>query len=346
MEKPAYNQPDPHEEPPSNKRGTAWWKLARPTISRRRRSFLDLSASPLPSSGDRLFRCDRSGSSVGDDATSSSDMWTSSKAGTEAPSPSDDDSPRPRSQQQSRSQRFTSCSTSKSSSGGEGDTDTGASDRHPLHFVSGGNERVHMREDSDNRRSPKVERDAEVSSGAFHAPRADREVDLGATTRPSATKATDDGRHKHGVEDNSWNETMRTVSKAARTSPSSIHLGRGSSSVNAHRGMKQEYSNGRGAMASPRTTTTTTIPRKVDIFHDDDDCLRCNESALSPAQVVNRVDARGGPHAMYDILAVDRGCGFCDTSMVPFSVQDEGKELTTERIRAVSAGQGEFLARR
>ena len=51
------------------------------------------------------------------------------------------------------------------------------------------------------------------------------------------------------------------------------------------------------------------------------------------------------PRTVYDILAVDRGCGNCDTSAVPFSVKDEG-EVETGQIRAVTAGQGDFLARR
>ncbi len=48
---------------------------------------------------------------------------------------------------------------------------------------------------------------------------------------------------------------------------------------------------------------------------------------------------------MYDILAVDRGCGFCDTSVVPFEVE-EGGAVETERMRGLTSGQSEFLARR
>ncbi|CAM9604175.1 unnamed protein product [Ectocarpus sp. 8 AP-2014] len=48
---------------------------------------------------------------------------------------------------------------------------------------------------------------------------------------------------------------------------------------------------------------------------------------------------------VYDILAVDRGCGYCDTSVVPFPVE-EGGQVAAERMRALTSGQGEFLARR
>lgn len=48
---------------------------------------------------------------------------------------------------------------------------------------------------------------------------------------------------------------------------------------------------------------------------------------------------------VYDVLAVDRGCGYCDTSVVPFPVEDGG-QVAAERMRALTSGQGEFLARR
>ncbi|CAM9151547.1 unnamed protein product [Ectocarpus sp. 4 AP-2014] len=48
---------------------------------------------------------------------------------------------------------------------------------------------------------------------------------------------------------------------------------------------------------------------------------------------------------VYDVLAVDRGCGYCDTSVVPFPVE-EGGQVAAERMRALTSGQGEFLARR
>ena len=51
------------------------------------------------------------------------------------------------------------------------------------------------------------------------------------------------------------------------------------------------------------------------------------------------------PSVVYDILAVDRGCGYCDTSVVPFRV-DDGGEVPGEKMRALTAGQGQFLARR
>ena len=48
---------------------------------------------------------------------------------------------------------------------------------------------------------------------------------------------------------------------------------------------------------------------------------------------------------VYDILAVDRGCGFCDTSVVPFPVE-EGGQVAAARMRDLTSGQSEFLARR
>lgn len=51
------------------------------------------------------------------------------------------------------------------------------------------------------------------------------------------------------------------------------------------------------------------------------------------------------PRVVYDILAVDRGCGNCDTSVVPFPLNDGGR-VSTGQMRAVAAGQGDFLARR
>lgn len=51
------------------------------------------------------------------------------------------------------------------------------------------------------------------------------------------------------------------------------------------------------------------------------------------------------PRVVYDILAVDRGSGNCDTSVVPFPLNDGG-QVSTKQIRAVTAGQGDFLARR
>lgn len=51
------------------------------------------------------------------------------------------------------------------------------------------------------------------------------------------------------------------------------------------------------------------------------------------------------PSVVYDILAVDRGCGFCDTSVVPFEVE-EGGPVETKRMRGLTSGQSEFLARR
>lgn len=51
------------------------------------------------------------------------------------------------------------------------------------------------------------------------------------------------------------------------------------------------------------------------------------------------------PSVVYDILAVDRGSGYCDTSVVPFPVK-EGGEVAAERMRALTSGQGDFLARR
>lgn len=51
------------------------------------------------------------------------------------------------------------------------------------------------------------------------------------------------------------------------------------------------------------------------------------------------------PRVVYDILAVDRGSGNCDTSVVPFPLNDGGR-VSTGQMRAVTAGQGDFLARR
>lgn len=51
------------------------------------------------------------------------------------------------------------------------------------------------------------------------------------------------------------------------------------------------------------------------------------------------------PCVVYDVLAVDRGCGNCDTSVVPFPMEAR-EEVPLDKMRAVAAGQGEFLARR
>lgn len=57
-------------------------------------------------------------------------------------------------------------------------------------------------------------------------------------------------------------------------------------------------------------------------------------------------DCSGGQlRLVYDVLVVDRGCGKCDTSLVPLTMED-WDPLSTEKMRAVTAGQGEFLAKR
>lgn len=58
-----------------------------------------------------------------------------------------------------------------------------------------------------------------------------------------------------------------------------------------------------------------------------------------------RVNTAKEPSVVYDILAVDRGCGYCDTSVVPFPVK-EGGQVTAARMRGLTSGQSEFLARR
>lgn len=58
-----------------------------------------------------------------------------------------------------------------------------------------------------------------------------------------------------------------------------------------------------------------------------------------------RFNAAAERNVVYDILAVDRGCGFCDTSIVPFPVE-EGGQVEAERMREFTSGQSEFLARR
>lgn len=105
----------------------------------------------------------------------------------------------------------------------------------------------------------------------------------------------------------------------------------------------------------------------------DDNLLSCDEEHmgvlleeeidLTPAFCSNNTKAVGGgggnvrdrmgkteddggqPRVVYDVLAVDRGCGKCDTSVVPFPLEDEDL-VSAEKMRAVTAGQGEFLARR
>lgn len=349
-EKPSNIPQDPHDEPATHNRGIAWWKLARPTMSRRRRSFMDLSASPAPTSVGRLFQYDGTSSSEGD-ATSSSELWTSSKADTEAPSPSDDESPRPRSQQP-RSQRLVRCNASTGSSV---DERSELKARSALHFMSVGStlSQRHGSSDSDSysRTQAGTQREVEAKADFItYTSFADRPYPSksGATNRRPALDAEGDTHERYvgyGIEQEVG---RRNAPKAARISPSSNHFGKDCSPVNVRHGMNKSV-NGRSTEADLGMTTDSS---KADMSivddegNDDDDCLRCDEGGLSPAPPATRRGSKGGPHAMYDILAVDRGCGFCDTSVVPFAVNEDGKEITTARIRAVTAGEGEFLARR
>lgn len=62
-------------------------------------------------------------------------------------------------------------------------------------------------------------------------------------------------------------------------------------------------------------------------------------------ETAERTNAAKEPSVVHDILAVDRGCGYCDTSVVPFPVE-EGGQVAPERMRGLASGQSEFLARR
>lgn len=78
---------------------------------------------------------------------------------------------------------------------------------------------------------------------------------------------------------------------------------------------------------------------------DVDGSSKCRDRVQDDEDHVGDDGVQPAPCVVYDVLAVDRGCGNCDTSVVPFPMEAR-EEVPLDKMRAVAAGQGEFLARR
>lgn len=400
----------PAEPTTCNRGGTAWWKLARPTLSRRRRSSLvdNLSVvSPAPSAADRLFEYDHVTSSGGygdggccyggsGSMKKPVEPWTcsTSKADTEAPTPFHDchddfqQSPRQRregykQQQQQPHSQLRDAYGSAVSACSDGFGEKTSEKRHPLLLLSVGSESPRTARgsgatgtDSIATASTTAGRDTTedrlfpIDSGTPKSTWSDVE-DFGPSTDSTRKAVARDAREQRR-EELVWKTTKRTPSKKAQrprlSSPPSV-----ASTWNNDGDDDNSCYDDTGDLNGTSCTATSTA---TDMASDDnvDNYLGCDERAqgstasggaggvagagagavgdkrnlaiaAATAAVASRESAREEPNVVYDILAVDRGCGYCDTSVVPFPV-DEREEVSLERIRAVTAGQGEFLARR
>lgn len=328
----------------SNCKGLPWWKLARPARLGRRRSLVDQSElsqeKPSPSSAHRLFECENVTSSGGCVRRPSSDRqsWTlGSREGTEAPSPLDHYDPE--SDNQATETRLLRAYGDRAGGRFSGENSSDDEDRDARRESDRGALGLPAQEGTADTTTMDSDRPSSYPTVVVGTPIAKRQMwdDVSGVIGGG-----DGGDRSIQLEDEEaalWESAAahRTPSKALRAVPLSPNWSKAGDADTA--ATREE----RGADPTDATTDDDmavsiirpTLACTVDDMSFDDDVESAADNCASVAE----------PSVVYDVLAVDRGGGYCDTSVVPFPV-DESSEVMADKMRAITSGQGEFLARR